>query len=210
MDRAQHARSRRAGIAIAALAAAFILAPIALRAHADEIVPRTPAPKLAAKVWINSPPLTLEQLRGKIVLIDFWEYTCINCIRTFPYLRRWNQLYAPDGLVVIGVHTPEFEFARNPRNVGDAVKRFGFTFPVAVDSDYAIWNAFQNQAWPADYLIDKDGKIAFIHFGEGDYGTFEVEIRKLLKQANPKLDFTVVLTVQAMNYLHSGQHRVWL
>ena len=190
MERAKNSRSRRAGIAIAALAAVCVLATIANRADAaDEIVPRPPAPKFAAKVWFNSPPLTLERLRGKVVLIDFWEYTCINCIRTFPYLRRWNQLYAADGLVVIGVHTPEFEFGKNPKNVGDAVKRFGFTFAVAVDSDYAIWNAFQNQAWPADYLIDKDGKVTFVHFGEGDYGTFEMEIRKLLKEANPKLDF---------------------
>lgn len=159
------------------------------RALADEITPRTPEPDLASNVWINSKPLTLQELRGKVVLVDFWEYTCINCIRTFPYLRRWNQLYGPDGLVIIGVHTPEFEFAKNPQNVANAVKRFGFTFPVTVDSDYKIWDAFHNNAWPADYLIDKDGKIAYIHFGEGDYGDFEQEIRKLLKEANPKLDF---------------------
>jgi thiol-disulfide isomerase/thioredoxin len=158
-------------------------------ALADEITPRTPEPDLASNVWINSKPLTLQELRGKVVLVDFWEYTCINCIRTFPYLRRWNQLYGPDGLVIIGVHTPEFEFAKNPQNVANAVKRFGFTFPIAVDSDYKIWDAFHNNAWPADYLIDKDGKIAYIHFGEGDYGDFEQEIRKLLKEANPKLDF---------------------
>jgi thiol-disulfide isomerase/thioredoxin len=157
--------------------------------RAGEPLSRTPAPDFSAKVWLNSKPLTPRELRGKVVLVDFWEYTCINCIRTFPYLRRWNQLYAPAGLVVIGVHTPEFEFAKNPKNVADAVKRFGFSFPVAVDSDYGIWNAFHNVAWPADYLIDKDGKIAYMHVGEGDYGDFEVEIRKLLKEATPKLDF---------------------
>lgn len=156
---------------------------------AGELPSRIPAPDFAAKVWFNSGPLAPGKLRGKVVLVDFWEYTCINCIRTFPYLRRWNQLYAPAGLVIIGVHTPEFEFAKNPKNVADAVKRFGFSFPVAVDSDYGIWNAFHNMAWPADYLIDKDGKIAYMHVGEGDYGDFEVEIRKLLKEANPKLDF---------------------
>jgi thiol-disulfide isomerase/thioredoxin len=158
--------------------------------RADEISPRAPAPEITSKLWFNSPPLDLKQLRGKVVLIDFWEYTCINCIRTFPYLRRWNQLYSPDGLVIIGVHTPEFAFAKNPNNVGDAVKRFGFKFPVAVDSDYAIWNAFNNQAWPADYLIDKTGKVAYAHIGEGAYGDFELEIRKLLKESNPKLDFS--------------------
>jgi thiol-disulfide isomerase/thioredoxin len=160
------------------------------RVYAAEIAPRTTVPDFATSVWLNSKPLEPKELRGKVVLVDFWEYTCINCIRTFPYLRRWNQLYAPDGLVIIGVHTPEFEFAKNPKNVADAVRRFGFTFPIAVDSDYRIWDAFHNMAWPADYLVDKDGKVAFIHFGEGDYGDFEVEIRKLLKEANPKLDFS--------------------
>jgi thiol-disulfide isomerase/thioredoxin len=157
---------------------------------AAEIAPRIAAPDFTGKTWFNSRPLKLGDLRGKVVLLDFWEYTCINCIRTFPYLRRWNQLYSPDGLVIIGVHTPEFDFAKDPKNVGEAVRRFGFTFPVAVDSDYAIWNAFHNAAWPADYLIDKNGQIADVHFGEGDYGTFELEIRKLLHETNPKLDFS--------------------
>ncbi len=161
----------------------------ATRIEADPNTPRTPVPDFSTGIWLNSKPLTPKDLRGKIIFVDFWEYTCINCIRTFPYLRRWNQLYGPDGLVVIGVHTPEFEFAKNPKNVADAVKRFGFTFPIAVDSDYSIWNAFHNNAWPADYLVDKDGNIAFVHYGEGDYGDFELEIRKLLKEENPKLDF---------------------
>ncbi|HKV55997.1 MAG TPA: redoxin family protein [Candidatus Binataceae bacterium] len=173
--------------------APFLAVSIALAAavavRAGEVPSRTPAPPISAKVWFNSAPLTAAQLHGKVVLIDFWEYTCINCIRTFPYLRRWNELYAPAGLLIIGVHTPEFEFAKNPANVANAVKRFGFTFPVAVDSDYTIWNAFHNVAWPADYLIDKDGRIAYMHLGEGDYGDTELEIRKLLKEANPKLDF---------------------
>jgi thiol-disulfide isomerase/thioredoxin len=150
---------------------------------------RVPAPDFSCKIWLNSPPLTLEKLRGKVVLIDFWEYTCINCIRTFPYLRRWNALYAPLGLVVIGVHTPEFAFGRDPARVAQAAKRFGFTFPIAVDSDYAVWNAFDNEAWPAKYLIDKDGRIAYVHIGEGDYAEFERHIQELLKEANPKLSF---------------------
>ncbi len=159
-------------------------------ANSDILAQRVPAPDLQSRIWFNSPPLHLRQLRGKVVLVDFWEYTCINCIRTFPYLRRWNELYAPEGLTIIAVHTPEFAFAKNPANVANAVRRFGFTFPVALDNDDAIWNAFHNAAWPADYLIDKDGRIAYMHIGEGDYGDTESVIRKLLKEANPALDFS--------------------
>ena len=176
---------RAAVLALAMLVVEAVASP----GWAGEMAPRPPAPAFSSPTWFNSPPLTLAQLRGKVVLIDFWEYTCINCIRTFPYLRRWKRLYGPDGLVIIGVHTPEFAFAKNPKNVANAVKRFGFTFPVAVDSDYIIWNAFHNVAWPADYLIDKNGHIAYIHFGEGDYGDTEMEIRKLLTETDPKLDF---------------------
>jgi thiol-disulfide isomerase/thioredoxin len=150
------------------------------------------APEISADVWINSPPLTLGELRGKVVLLDFWEYTCINCIRTFPYLWRWNRLYGPLGLVIIGVHTPEFAFARDPKNVADAVQRFGFKFPVAVDSDSRIWHAYHNDSWPAKYLIDKDGGLEYSYAGEGEYAEFERLIQQLLKQANPKLDFSAV------------------
>jgi thiol-disulfide isomerase/thioredoxin len=163
---------------------------ISVSANAGDVSPRIPAPDFQANVWFNSPPLTLEQLRGKVVLVDFWEYTCINCIRTFPYLRRWNELYAPAGLVIIGVHTPEFAFAKNPQNVARAVRRFGFSFPVAVDNDEKLWNAFHNAAWPADFLIDKDGRVAYMHIGEGDYGETELAIRKLLKEARPQIDFS--------------------
>ncbi|SRR6266851_4971959 len=159
-------------------------------AYAGELSPRTPAPVFQAKGWLNSPPLSLAQLHGMVVLVDFWEYTCINCIRTFPYLRRWNELYAPAGLIIIGIHTPEFAFAKNPANVASAVKRFGFSFPVVLDNDEAIWNAFHNAAWPADFLIDKDGRIAYMHLGEGDYGETELAIRQLLKEARPGLDFS--------------------
>jgi thiol-disulfide isomerase/thioredoxin len=158
--------------------------------NAGEVTPRAPAPYLRGKMWFNSPPLSLAQLRGKVVLVDFWEYTCINCIRTFPYLRRWNELYGPDGLLIIGVHTPEFAFAKNPANVEDAIKRFGFVFPVVLDNDDTIWNAFHNAAWPADFLIDKDSRIAYMHLGEGDYSDTELAIRKLLMEARPGLDFS--------------------
>lgn len=160
--------------------------------NADALLggPRIPPPKFSTPVWLNSKPLTLDELRGKVVLIDFWEYTCINCIRTFPRLRKWNKLYGPLGLVIIGVHTPEFKFDEDPALVEAAVKRFGLEFPIAVDSDGKIWDAFHNGAWPADYLIDKDGRIADHHFGEGDYVLLESEIQFLLKEANPKLDFS--------------------
>jgi thiol-disulfide isomerase/thioredoxin len=168
--------------------AVFVLA-ISVTAYCGELESRVPAPDFQASTWFNSPPLTLAQLRGKVILVDFWEYTCINCIRTFPYLRRWNELYGPAGLVTIGVHTPEFAFAKNPANVANAVKRFGFSFPVVLDNDETIWNAFHNAAWPADYLIDKDGRIAYMHLGEGDYGETELAIQKLLKEARPSLNF---------------------
>ena len=165
---------------------------IALAAPAESSAdpPRVSAPDFTGEVWLNSPPLRRADLRGKVVLVDFWEYTCINCIRTFPYLRRWNSLYGPLGLVTIGVHTPEFAFGRDPGRVREAVKRFGLTFPIAVDSDYKIWDAFHNEAWPAKYLIDKDGNIAFVHIGEGQYLEFESQIQKLLTEANPHLDFS--------------------
>jgi thiol-disulfide isomerase/thioredoxin len=157
---------------------------------AGELVSRPPAPDLQSEVWFNSSPLSPAQLRGKVVLVDFWEYTCINCIRTFPYLRRWDELYRPTGLVIVGVHTPEFAFAKNPANVANAVKRFGFSFPVVLDNDEKIWNSFHNTAWPADFLIDKNGRIAYMHIGEGDYGETELAIRKLLQEARPNLDFS--------------------
>ncbi len=150
---------------------------------------RRPAPNFKCDVWLNSKPLTRSALRGRVVLVDFWEYTCINCIRTFPYLRRWNRLYAPLGLVIIGVHTPEFDFAKSPELVETAARRFGLDFPIAVDSDRTVWAAFHNYAWPADYLIDKDGNIASVHLGEGEYAEMEHQIQALLKQADPKLDF---------------------
>src|SRR5260370_1877068 len=121
---------RRALTAAPILALALTIMPLGV--HAEAFTQRVPAPDFATKVWLNSQPLTLKQLHGKVVLIDFWEYTCINCIRTFPYLRRWQQLYAPAGLVIIGVHTPEFEFGKNPKNVADTANRFASTSPLPV------------------------------------------------------------------------------
>jgi cytochrome c biogenesis protein CcdA/thiol-disulfide isomerase/thioredoxin len=130
--------------------------------------------------WINSPPLSLSNLRGHVVLIDFWTYSCINCLRTLPHLKNWYRDYKNYGLVIIGVHTPEFEFEKDDNNVSRAVKRLGIDYPVALDNDYQTWNAYYNHYWPADYLIDQEGIIRRVHFGEGDYVETENAIRMLL------------------------------
>ena len=133
--------------------------------------------------WLNSPPLTAEALRGKVVLVDFWTYSCINCLRTLPYVKAWAQKYRDQGLVVIGVHAPEFAFERNLDNVKKATRDLGIDFPVAVDNNFAIWRAFNNQYWPAHYFIDAQGQIRFHHFGEGEYAKSEQVIQQLLAQA---------------------------
>jgi cytochrome c biogenesis protein CcdA/thiol-disulfide isomerase/thioredoxin len=144
-------------------------------------VQATQAPELQGLTnWINSSPLTLQQLRGKVVLVDFWTYSCINCIRSIPYVEKWYQTYKDKGLVVLGINTPEFAFEHNPNNVASAVKRFGITYPVALDNNYDTWNAFQNSSWPADYLIDQSGNVRYVSLGEGDYGTTEQAIQVLL------------------------------
>ena len=164
--------------------------------QAGEITP-TPKPKrakgpLAAEVvginaWINSQPLMIADLKGKVVLVDFWTYTCVNCIRTFPYLKVWHAKYADDGLVILGVHTPEFNFEKNLENVREAVEMHSIGWPVALDNEYATWNAYRNRYWPAKYLIDKDGVIRYTHFGEGAYIETESKIRELLEEAGADL-----------------------
>ena len=139
--------------------------------------------------WINSAPLTMQRLRGKVVLVDFWTYSCINCLRTLPYLKSWDARYRKDGLVIVGVHSPEFAFEHSLGNVRAAVKRLGIRYPVALDNDFSTWTAYQNQYWPADYLIDRTGHIRDVHFGEGRYAQTEAEIRKLLAtRLAPALD----------------------
>ena len=130
--------------------------------------------------WINTNPLSLEQLKGKVVLVDFWTYSCINCVRTLPYLKRWYNDYKDKGLVIVGVHTPEFEFEKSASNVQDAVKRFGIAYPVAMDNEYKTWQNYNNNYWPAHYLIDQQGIIREKHFGEGAYTETENAIRALL------------------------------
>jgi len=144
-------------------------------------------PSLAgATGWLNSKPLTVESLRGKVVLVDFWTYSCINCIRTLPYVRGWYDKYKDHGLVIIGVHAPEFAFEKNPDNVAKAVKDLGVDYPVALDNDYAIWKGFNNEYWPAHYFIDAQGRIRSHHFGEGNYHESEDVIRQLLTAAGQK------------------------
>ena len=145
---------------------------------------RGPMPSLSGAVeWLNSPALTSESLRGKVVLVDFWTYDCINCQHTLPYVKDWAQKYEKDGLVVIGVHTPEYGFERIISNVRDEVRKLGITYPVAIDNNYAIWRNFDNQYWPAHYLIDAKGQVRFTHFGEGRYETQEKMIQQLLQEA---------------------------
>jgi cytochrome c biogenesis protein CcdA/thiol-disulfide isomerase/thioredoxin len=140
-------------------------------------------PLTGAIAWLNSPPLTAESLRGKVVLVDFWTYSCINCLRALPHVKSWYARYRDQGLVVIGVHSPEFAFEKDPANVTRAVHDLGITYPVAIDSNYAIWQAFNNQYWPAHYFIDAQGRIRGHHFGEGDYAESEQLIRALLREA---------------------------
>jgi thiol-disulfide isomerase/thioredoxin len=130
--------------------------------------------------WFNSKPLTLAGLRGKVVLVDFWTYSCINCLRTLPHLESWYSTYRRDGLVIVGVHTPEFAFEHVPSNVGAAVKRLGIRYPVVQDNAYGTWTNYSNQYWPAHYLIDRLGRIRDYHFGEGGYAETEAAIRTLL------------------------------
>ena len=142
---------------------------------------RQPAPELTGlDGWVNSPPLTIAGLRGKVVLVDFWTFSCVNCVRTIPHLAHLEQAYGPDGLVILGVHSPEFDFEKVPANVRAAVARLGVSWPVALDSEMNTWNAYGNEYWPAEYLIDRSGRVALIHDGEGDYDTTESAIAALL------------------------------
>jgi thiol-disulfide isomerase/thioredoxin len=142
-----------------------------------------PLPDLGGAIgWLNSAPLSDKALRGKVVLIDFWTYTCINSIRPLPYVKGWAEKYKTAGLVVVGIHTPEFSFEKKRVNVENMTRNFGITYPVAIDSNYGIWRAFNNEYWPAQYLADGKGRIRFQHFGEGDYAEIERIIQMLLRE----------------------------
>jgi cytochrome c biogenesis protein CcdA/thiol-disulfide isomerase/thioredoxin len=171
--------------------------PVAYAKAADGSASQTPAVQLGhegpfpsldgAVAWLNSPPLNKKQLQGKVVVIDFWTYSCINCLRSIPYIEAWAEKYKNDGLVVIGVHTPEFAFEKDKANVAKSLVDLKITYPVAIDSNYAIWKAFNNQYWPAHYFIDATGQIRYHHFGEGKYAESEEVIQQLLREKNSGL-----------------------
>lgn len=171
---------RRRGATLLALI--FCLGPIPPALAANPVfVDYGAAPNFSGiETWLNSAPLSMSGLRGKVVLVDFWTYSCINCLRTLPYVTKWHERYKDQGLVVIGVHTPEFAFERRTTNVQTAMKRFGIRYPVAQDNQYATWKAYENRYWPAAYLIDRTGRIVLKHFGEGHYDEMESAIRILL------------------------------
>jgi thiol-disulfide isomerase/thioredoxin len=141
------------------------------------------APEIG-RVWLNSPPLSFRQLRGRVVLVDFWDYTCVNCIRTLPYVQAWHEKYGDKGLTVIGVHTPEFTFAQYESNVERGIREFGLTYPIVIDSNREIWKAFANRYWPTKYLLDKDGYLRYGHFGEGGYIECEQTIQELIRETD--------------------------
>jgi cytochrome c biogenesis protein CcdA/thiol-disulfide isomerase/thioredoxin len=161
-------------------------APEAVAGHGSDLPDYGVAPELAGiEAWINARPTTLEQLRGSVVLIDFWTYSCINCLRTLPYLKAWDARYRSAGLTIVGVHTPEFAFERVERNVRENTRRLGLRYAVALDNGYATWNAWHNQYWPAKYLVDRSGHVRYFHFGEGEYDVTEARIRTLLGESGP-------------------------
>jgi thiol-disulfide isomerase/thioredoxin len=175
-------------IGIGSVAAAVgILSAAAISTEGDVV---TSAARMAPEfqnidTWLNSEPLKLNELRSKVVLVDFWTYTCINCLNHLPYVKEWNQKYKDKGLVVVGVHTPEFAYEKSTKNVMEAIKRLQIEHPVAQDNSYSTWKAFNNHYWPAVYLIDKQGKIVYSHFGEGSYGATEKKIQALLAEPSP-------------------------
>lgn len=162
-----------------------------------------PAPNIVGiSAWVNSPPLNITQLRGKVVIVDFWTYSCINCIRTIPFLETLQQEYGNNGLVIIGVHTPEFQFEHNLTNVQNAVKRFNITYAVALDNNYSTWDAYGNEYWPADYLIDKNGDIRYFSFGEGPnaFNQTAATVKALLENANYTVPSKTINVTDVLNF----------
>jgi thiol-disulfide isomerase/thioredoxin len=146
----------------------------------------------AATGWLNSEPLTPDKLRGRVVLVDFWTYTCVNWLRTLPYVGAWADKYTDAGLTIVGVHTPEFGFERNLDNIVKQSRNFGVTYPVAIDSDYGVWTAFANHFWPAVYIADAEGRIRYHHFGESEYAMQEMVIQQLLREAGAEIEEDLV------------------
>jgi len=168
-------------LALAALLAIAEIGPRALSGKELSLSDHGPAPEFTGiSTWLNSSPLTVADLQGHVVLVQFWTYTCINWMRTLPYVTKWYETYKDKSFIVIGVHTPEFPFEKETNNVEQAIKRFGIAYPVAQDNRFSTWKAYQNYAWPAEYLVDKSGKIVLIQFGEGNYGKIEKAIARLV------------------------------
>jgi thiol-disulfide isomerase/thioredoxin len=175
----------KVGLAIATVFVLAVAAAFELHGGAR----RSEIPSLGgATQWLNSPPLTPEALRGKVVIVDFWTFTCINWMRTFPYLRAWSAKYGSDKLVIVGAHTPEFSIERDIDNVRSEARRLGVEYPIAVDTDYGVWNAFSNSYWPALFLFDAQGQLRHRHFGEGGYEETEKILQQLLEEAGAKVD----------------------
>jgi len=161
-------------------------------------------PSMKAERWVNSAPLNAETFRGKVVLVDFWEYTCVNWIRTSAYVKAWNREYAQLGLAVIGVHAPEFEFGKRAENIDRGIRDQGLTYPIAIDNDFGIWRAFGNDAWPAKYLFDHRGRMVRRWVGEGSYDEIESEIRRLLVAAQPGIQLPAV-SEEASTFAKTGE-----
>ncbi|MBI1806494.1 MAG: redoxin domain-containing protein [Ignavibacteria bacterium] len=150
-------------------------------------------PEIYGDYWFNSDPIPLGALRGYVILIDFWDYSCLPCLRTLPYVQEWNRRYADKGLITIGVHTPQFPFARDPINVRQAVEKLGIKYPVVMDNDFIVWGSFRNMVWPTKYLVDKHGFFKYVHAGEGSYQNFEHAIQSLLADAGYHAEFPIVM-----------------
>jgi thiol-disulfide isomerase/thioredoxin len=161
-------------------------------------------PGFKVERWVNSTPLMADMLRGKVVLVDFWEYTCINWIRTLPYVKAWQREYADHGLVVVGVHAPEFEFGKRAENIDRGIRDHGLTYPIALDNDFATWRAFGNDAWPTKYLFDARGTLVKRWVGEGSYGDIEAEIRRLLVAASPGTELPAI-SPEATAFAKTGE-----
>ena len=213
-------------LALAVLAGAFI--SVAWYSRSPEMVGLQeglaqpyPAPQIAVNAqWLNSSPLKIPELKGKVVLVDFWTYSCINCLRTLPYITQWDEKYREKGLVIIGVHAPEFAFEKETSNVKKAIAAHGIKYPVAMDNGFATWENYKNRYWPTHYLIDKEGQVVYTHFGEGKYDVMEHNIRHLLglegsvareeaapasKQLTPEIYLGRARAKKFANFLHEGK-----
>ena len=204
------------GVVVAAIAVVIVvtvLRPAAPPATASSgaVLPvsqRVQAPDFTGlDGWINTPPLTLSKLHGHVVLIDFWTFSCVNCVRTIPHLQQLDAAYKNDGLVIVGVHSPEFDFEKSPANVLAAVRRLGVTWPVAIDSQMATWNAYGNEYWPAEYLLDQQGRVAYTSFGEGDYLATSQAVAALLSVEQVSPPAATAVPTDITPELYAGSER---